>query len=308
MENAMVKLRPIYTLLLLCTVSACTRDIPFAPDNGFEPRPVVFGFLCPDSPVSVQIWKTQSITAPEATAPVANAVVNWFTEGFFTDVLLGKGGGRYASVLNAPSAGKRGELVVLNSDFNFRRSFRMPDALQLAETDTFTSLFPPGGALFTFRFRITDPDSTADFYRLYIQHTFYAYRDSAGQRDSTLRTEKVDIRAFDPTDFAVASNPANRLNRKEILFPDTEFNGGTYRSAVGTFRIPQAGKTYRTSSMSLVVERCEEALYRYYNTRMLHLAQQGNPAGQPGAVSSNIPGGFGVIGAYTQATKVYRWP
>lgn len=308
MENAMVKYLPLYGLLGLFSLSACVREIPFAPDSGFEPRPVVYAFLCPDSLVSVQIWKTQSITATEATAPVANAVVNWFTEGNFTDVLSRKGGGRYASALNAPAPGKRGEIVVLNSDFNFNRGFRMPDALQLTETDTFTALFPPGGALFTFRFRLTDPDSTADFYRLYIQHTFYAYRDSAGLRDSALRSEKVDIRAYDPTDYAVASNPANRLNRREILFPDTEFNGGTYRGAVGTFRIPQAAKTYRTTAMRLVVERCDEALYRYYNTRMSHLAQQGNPAGQPGPVSSNIPGGFGVIGAYTQASKLYSWP
>lgn len=308
MENAMVKYLPLYGLLGLFSLSACVREIPFAPDSGFEPRPVVYAFLCPDSAVAVQIWKTQSITASEATAPVANAVVNWFTEGQFTDVLSRQGGGRYTSLQKAPSPGKRGEIVVLNSDFNFRSSFRVPDALQLAETDTFTALFPPGGALFTFRFRISDPDSTADFYRLYVLHTFFSYRDSAGIRDSALRSEKVDIRAYDPTDYAVASNPANRLNRREILFPDTEFNGGTYRGAVGTFRIPQAAKTYRTTAMRLVVERCDEALYRYYNTRMLHLAQQGNPAGQPGPVSSNIPGGFGVIGAYTQATKVYRWP
>ncbi len=308
MENAMVKYLPLYGLLGLFSLSACVREIPFAPDSGFEPRPVVYGFFCPDSAVAVQIWKTQSITAPEATAPVANAVVNWFTEGQFTDVLTRQGGGRYTSVQKAPAPGKRGEIVVLNSDFNFRCTFRVPDALQLAETDTFTALFPPGGALFNFRFRISDPDSAADFYRLYVLHTFFSYRDSAGIRDSVLRSEKVDIRAYDPTDYAVASNPANRLNRREILFPDTEFNGGTYRGTIGTFRVPQAGKTYRTTAMRLVAERCDEALYRYYNTRMLHLAQQGNPAGQPGPVSSNIPGGFGVIGAYTQATKEYRWP
>lgn len=304
----MVKKYRLGLWLLAIGFAGCTREIPFDPDTVFEPKPVVYAFLCPDSAVQLQIWKTQSITAPEPTAPVANAVVNWFTEGSFTDVLLGNGGGRYASPLKAPAAGKRGELAVLNSDFNFRCSFRMPDALQLEETDTFTALFPPGGALFTIRFRISDPDSTADFYRLYMVHTFYAYRDSAGLRDSVLRTEKVDIRAFDPTDYAVASNPANRLNRREILFPDTEFNGGTYRGAVGTFRIPQAGKIYRTKTMRLVAERCDEALYRYYNTRMLHLAQQGNLAGQPGPVSSNIPGGFGVIGAYTQAVREYRWP
>jgi hypothetical protein len=308
MENAMVKGLQSAVFVLLGILVSCTREIPFNPGTGFEPRPVVYGFLCPDSLVSVQIWKTQPITAPEANAPVANVVVNWFTEGQFTDVLLHQGGGQYRSNLQAPAPGKRGELAVLSSDFDFRIPFRMPAALQLAETDTFTSLFPPGGALFSFRFRINDPDSSADFYRLYIWHTFYAYRDSAGIRDSVLRAEKVDIRAYDPTDFAVASNPSNRLNRREILFPDTEFNGGTYRGAVGTFRIPLAGKVYRSTAMRLVVERCDEALYRYYNTRMLHLAQQSNPAGQPGPVSSNIPGGFGVVGAYTQAVKEYRWP
>ncbi len=286
-------------LMLSCfCFQACTKVVDIDPGQGVRPAPVFYAFIAPDSPMLFYCWKTQAITDPEPLLPIANVDIRWYRNGNLLGNALYQAAGRYTSSAPAPAAGERISLLVNHPVLSWQLPVQVPGKVTIQNPDTASILLPPGGRYFSMSFNLSDTAATEDFYRLYLLHTRYRYVDNGGSRDSVLTTIKEEISG---SENAFIYNAVNRLNKTEILFTDEALNGLNKRLRFGTFNLPRTGfgGPYRTVGMTIVLERLDQSLYRYYNDRALHLSLLGTPVGQGGGIFSNVPGGYGVVGAYT---------
>lgn len=293
------RVRPVLGFFLACVLGASCKDVvDLDPGPGVRSAPVFYAFITPDSPMVFHCWKTQLVTDPEPLAPVTDADIRWYQNGNLLGTARHQSAGTYGSTAAAPAAGTRIALVVNHPELSWQLPVQVPGKVAIQNPDTASILLPPGGRYFSISFNLSDTAATADFYRLYLLHTQYRYVDNAGSRDSVLTTIKEEISG---SENAFIYNAVNRLNKTEILFTDEALNGLNKRLRFGTFIIPKTGfsAAYRTLSMKVVLERVNQSLYRYYNDRALNLSLLGSPVGQGGSIFSNIPGGYGVVGAYT---------
>lgn len=286
--------------LLLCSVClpSCTQEVPLDPGAGVRAAPVFYAFIAPDSPMVFYCWKTQRVTDPEPSVPVVDASILWYRNGALSGAASYQAAGRFTSSAEAPTAGEHFSVVLNHPEFSWQIPGQVPGKVSLINPDTASILMPPGGRFFSISFNLSDTAATEDFYRLYLLHTQYRYFSNAGGTDSLFTTIREEISG---SENAFIYNAVNRLNKTEILFTDEALNGLNKRLRFGTFNLPRMGYggPYRTVGMTVVLEHLDQTLYRYYNDRALHLALLGSPVGQGGGIFSNVPGGYGVVGAYT---------
>jgi len=289
-----------FLTLLVCGMAgtACKKVVVLDPGPGVRASPVFYAFAAPDSPMFFYCWKTQLITDAAAMNPVADAQIRYFRSGIWVGTAQYDASGRYHTTAQAPSAGEAFRISIQHPDFNVDLPLKVPGKVRIANPDTLNILAPPGGRFFSISFELSDTAATRDFYRIYLLHTQYRFSNEAGRPDSVLRTVKEEISG---SENAFLYNPVNRLNKTEILFTDEALNGLNKRLRFGTFNLPKTtyGGAYRTLGMTVVLERLDEALYRYYNDLALNASLSGSPVGQGGGIFSNVPGGYGVVGAYT---------
>lgn len=286
-------------LLLSCfCFQSCTEVVDLDPGQGVRPTPVFYAFIAPDSPMLFYCWKTQPVTDPEPVAPIPDADIRWYRYGVLAGSAVYQNGGRYSSSAPAPQAGERISLLVNHPQLSWQLPVQVPGEVVIRNPDTISMFMPPGGRYFSISFNLSDTAATEDYYRLYLLHTQYRYIDKGGSKDSVLTRIKEEISG---SENAFIYNAVNRLNKTEILFTDEALNGLNKRLRFGTFNIPRTGYNgnYRTLHMKVVLERLNPSLYHYYNDRALHLSLLGSPVGQGGGIFSNVPGGYGVVGAYT---------
>jgi hypothetical protein len=293
------RVRFVLGMVLVCVLgSSCKEVVNLDPGPGVRAAPVFYAFITPDSPMVFYCWKTQLVTDPEPLAPVTDADIRWYQNGNLMGNAWHQLAGKYHSTAPAPAAGTRISLVVNHPEQSWQIPVQIPGKVSLINPDTASILMPPGGRYFSISFNLSDTAATADCYRLYLLHTQYRYVNNGGSRDSILISIKEEISG---SENAFLYNAVNRLNKTEILFTDEALNGLNKRLRFGTFNIPRTSfnGNYRTLGMKVILERMGPDLYHYYNDRALHLSLLGSPVGQGGSIFSNVPGGYGVVGAYT---------
>jgi hypothetical protein len=62
----------------------------------------------------------------------------------------------------------------------------------------------------------------------------------------------------------------------------------------------------RPVSIEFHFEYISKSLYEFYNTRNAHIWQQQSISQLPGMIKGNVPGAYGVVGAYTSDFKLIQ--
>jgi hypothetical protein len=129
---------------------------------------------------------------------------------------------------------------------------------------------------------------------------------SSGQKlDSAIEWQTMKI---DGNETPFVRNNFNNYTEQEILFSDEIFNG-----VLSTFRfhnlLPfQNTTSEKTMSVLVTLENISFATYQYYNSRAEHLWSQKSITQLPGPVQTNIPKGYGVLGASTSVKWLIVYP
>jgi len=183
----------------------------------------------------------------------------------------------------------------------------MPSNVVLTKTDTLTQAIAGIGLTQVFSFQFRDSAIDENYYRLSASRQIkkYVFGSSGQKIDSTIEWQTMKI---DGNETPFVRNNFNNYTEQEILFSDEIFNG-----VLSTFRfhnlLPfQNTATEKTLSVLVTLENISFATYQYYNSRAEHLWSQKSITQLPGPVQTNIPNGYGIVGASTSTNWLIVYP
>jgi hypothetical protein len=183
----------------------------------------------------------------------------------------------------------------------------MPSNIVLTKTDTLTQAIAGIGLTQVFSIQFRDSAIDENYYRLSAARQTKKYvLGSSGQKlDSAIEWQTMKI---DGNETPFVRNNFNNYTEQEILFSDEIFNG-----VLSTFRfhnlLPfQNTTSEKTMSVLVTLENISFATYQYYNSRAEHLWSQKSITQLPGPVQTNIPKGYGVLGASTSVKWLIVYP
>lgn len=294
----------IYVFITISAVS-CVTEIKVPISTQIAKGPVVKLLLSPDSTLIAYCSKVVDVTSPfyqETNARVT--LKTQFQQLPETFSLLAPGQYILKSSLQPKDSFY---FNYQTTEDTFSVIGKLPTSINISKVDTSMQLIPGIGYTQSFTIHFKDSAIYSNFYRLFVIQTIKKYNlDASGKiLDSTIISEKMKI---DGTELAFLRNSYNSYTDKEILFDDETFNGVAVEFEFHNLTPFYNSKNQKILSRTIVLENTTEALYKYLNTEAAHIWQQQSITQIPGQVSSNIPNGYGVIGAYTATTVTINYP
>lgn len=290
----------LFTFLTVL-LQSCIKEVPLISIDKVEPKPVFYMFINPDS--SLQSFFGQASGITESEVKIDNATVNLFQNGTLQGNMVAAGSGRY---FIGPNKFKpRDSFAVTGTDgvHTFTVKGKIPTKPVIISSDTQTLLIPGLGPAFAIDLTFADSAIDDNYYRLSLKRTWYAYKlDKNLKRiDSTLKTAFINIAG---SELAYIQNNYNNYTSKEIIFSDATFNGTIPKHRFYTSQAIHETMLNKTISLELIFENFDKPLFDYYNTRNAHLWQQQSITQIPGVILGNIPGGYGIVAAYSSVSRV----
>jgi len=282
----------------------CSREIPLPKSADIASGSVIHVFLQPDSSIQANCSKVVGILNPFE--PVTDASITIQINSNLPFPLTTVNPGIYS---NSLSKLKARDTVVINyrtTSDSFELKQIIPSNIVFNKTDSLTE--PIAGIGITQGFKIQFQDSAIDqnYYRIYGKRLIRKYsRDKNNNiTDSTQFWETMRI---DGNDLPFVRNNYNNYTEQEILFSDETFNG-----VLATFHLynllpNQNTNVEKTLRVTITLENLSKPLFDYYNSRAAHLWSQKSITQLPGSLTSNIPIGYGVIGAFTFCSWVINY-
>jgi hypothetical protein len=294
--------KPLFWIGIMGLASGCIKEFPLKTKDQVDPLPVFHMYLEPDSNVEASFAHVTGITKPMQVEDAAT--ISIYRNGTLLGTLASQGSGMYA--LPSTAFKPRDSFRVMASDAgsNFEVRGRVPSRLVIEKADTGTNLIPGFGPAFCIDSLVfTDSAVDENYYRLYVRRNFYQYKlDGMGNiTDSTYKSEMLSIFG---SALPIILNNFNNYTSKEILFSDATLNGTRVGFLIYSTEQVYSSKATRAVNLEVVLENINKQLFDYYNTRNAHLWQQQSIAQLPGVIEGNIPGGYGVIGAFTYTRRV----
>lgn len=283
--------------LVLVLLSACNKDIVVPlPDQKIS-GPVVECILSTDSTHKIYYSKVVAISEPFKPLTDANIFLETRLKRSSKSAYSSPGIFTVSKFPLNPRDTVTFELTSSTDTISLTEV--MPSSIAFTKTDTSKQAVAGIGItqLFTIQFR----DSAIDqnYYRLSAKRQFRKYTlNTVGLPiDSSTEWQPLKI---DGNEAPFLRNNFNNYTEQEILFSDEIFNG-----VLSTFTfhnlIPfKNSLNEKTLSVIITLENLNFSAYQYYNTRAEHLWSQKSITQTPGPVQSNIPNGYGVVGAKTQ--------
>ena len=291
--------------LIVLMMASCSREVIVPQPDELAEGPVVECIIETDQQHLVKYSRVVPISEPFVLPSQAN-------------ITLEIGGSRSNAATNlTPGNFVINDFPVIARDsFHFRLfsptdtviiSDAMPSNVVLTKTDTLTQAIAGIGLTQVFSIQFRDSAIDENYYRLSASRQVKKYLlGSNGQKiDSTTEWQTMKI---DGNETPFVRNNFNNYTEQEILFSDEIFNG-----VLSTFRfhnlLPfQNTNAERTISVLIRLENISAATYQYYNTRAEHLWSQKSITQIPGPIQSNIPGGYGIVGASTSTNWLIIYP
>lgn len=287
-------------LLLIFSVLfvGCVKEIPLKTKETAPASPVVHLFIKAGTPVSANFQRVTAITSPAFYSNAAQ--IGFFRNSNPLFWLASSGNGNYASTsfLN-PRDSFNVRIKDANDSFNILGV--VPNRVDFQQVDTLMALVGGIGQSFSFRIQFADSAQYDNFYRLYIYKQGWRYiLNNNVITDSVAFEEPISIAC---NDLSVVQNSYNNYTNRELLLTDQTFNGIQKELLVHCREQVQRNSKERWVKTVLYLENVSESLFDFYNTRNAHIWQQQSITQIPGLIKVNIPNGFGVCGAYTEARK-----
>jgi hypothetical protein len=298
-------LRTFITHIIICfSLGACIKEIPYQTDSRYRSLPAVHCFITPDSFVTADCRLTAPFGNKDMT--VADARFTIWKAGQTLDSTLYFGNGIHRFTSNILKAG---DSFVFNGTISGGQPFSinciMPKAIPIKTFDTTWNIVPGVGRAFTLLATFND-DAMADNYsRSFLYKTSYRYvYDYTGKlTDSFLKKEIIAMFSDNP---AAMENNYNTYSSREVLFSDATFKGMS--KLIEFYTTDPLAKTTKERPVSIEfhLENISKSLYEFYNTRNAHIWQQQSISQLPGMIKGNVPGAYGVVGAYTSDFKLIQ--
>jgi len=311
----------ILILLVVLIVSSCQKVIEFS-GSITDPQMVVNCLLTPDSVVSAQVSQSRFFLSNSATfESIDNANVSLYVNGLLKENnLKGKTNGVYAGVYK-PIAGDSINLKIKipgKDDITCSTTIPQPvgpfwinSNLELTGINTPITTPKTGGALgldtigisvgrrmflsLTFK---DNPDVT-NYYRLVVYTKTYS-----GTKVSTDYTFYFDDIVSGNSTGDVVGPPTSLSSNKFNVFSDELFNGKQYSlkfSVDNNFNsyFPGHNKPQPSKSLFVNLQSISKSYYLYLQTRSN--IKTNSFFAEPVQVYSNINGGVGIMGGYTNS-------
>jgi hypothetical protein len=289
-------IKNLFHIGILILLSSCVKEVSFDPDK-VPSIPAVHCFITPDSVLTADCRLTAPFGSKDM--PVGNANFSIWKFGQYRDTSLYIGNGVHRFVSNSAKAG---DTLVFKGGGGAIRPFEIPVLVpgytQIKTLDTTRQLVPGIGRAFSVAIWFNDDATKDNYYRCYLYKTAYKYvYDNTGKiTDSFLKKEII---ALFSDDLAAAENDYNNYTSREVVFSDATFNG-VFKYMVFYTSDPLVKTALeRPISIEFHLENISASLYDFYNTRNAHIWQQQSISQLPGNIKGNVPGAYGVVGAYT---------
>lgn len=329
--------------IIVLALYSCTEEIIFEGEIT-DPRLVVHSYITPGESVEVNITQSNFFTTdtifldenfrrkPTEFKRIYNAVVRMYINGEFKEIIkLDENSGMYKSVYR-PQIIDKVKLVVNASSLNeaiAESDFVQPveilsvDTTRIYNQDYYEYLndndlkFHQNIARSNFAVRFKDDGNIKNYYRLIVERLDI--------RDFIETYTTVSYDAFEFTDI-VSGNQKNQnpletaldeisgLSKKNAnmynIFTDELFNGKVYTL---NFVAPHGNTTFgpkypynRRKDRSILKIKIQSITKDYYNYLASRNASEvvNNFFSEPVQIKSNIRGGIGVLGAYTNSNEV----
>jgi hypothetical protein len=282
-------------------LSACIKEIPYDSDTNTPSMPAVHCFITPDSVLTADC----RLTAPfgRKDIPIAGAGFYILKSGKKSDSSLYTGNGIHRFATNSVKAG---DTFVFSGNIAGFNAFEIPciapREIFIQQFDTTRLLVPGIGRAFSIELKFNDDAIFENFYRCYMYKSAYQYiYDNNGKiSDSTLKRELIAL--FSDNQAAV-ENTFNNYTSREIIFSDATFNGVKQNMVFYTSDPLVKTNGERPVGIEFYLENISKSLFDFYNTRNAHIWQQQSISQLPGKIVGNVPGAFGVVGAYTTNSR-----
>lgn len=181
----------------------------------------------------------------------------------------------------------------------------MPNAISINTIDTTRKLIPGIGRAFNVIVGFNDDAVADNFYRCILyKHSYkYVYDYTGKLTDSFLKKEIIALFSDNP---AAMENNYNTYSSREVLISDGTINGMSKLIEFYTTDPLAKNTEERPLSIEFHLENISKSLFEFYNTRNAHIWQQQSISQLPGMIKGNVPGAYGVVGAYTSDFKLIQ--
>jgi hypothetical protein len=184
---------------------------------------------------------------------------------------------------------------------------KIPSAVTIQSLDTSTAIIPGIGKTQVFTIRFRDSAIDKNWYQLIAKRQFIRYTYSQGSslpNDSQILNETIRI---DGNELPFIRNSYNNYTDKSILFSDEIFNGVNAKFQFHNLKPWPSTAIEKTISVEIRLENLSQPLYNYLNTEAAHLWQKQSVTQLPNPLFTNVPNGYGIIGAKTSDKKTIKY-
>lgn len=313
---------------------ACENEIQFSGEIT-KPMLVVNGFITPDSIIKVHVSKSEFFLSNKTTFEnINNATVNVWVNGTKTEKLTSIGQGYYQASFK-PQTGDTIKITAENADFSEVYTYTeiiYPNPI--IGTDTTNHVFTESPMVqyyssnhgpmiqdtigvskiesFDLKIKFKDPANVANYYKLNLKMLNYYDNDSTAFENVW----------FNSDDMVFGSNNNNGIFEAGYYsydheFSDELFNGKeynlklTFNTHIIVYKDKNANpwqkeqKTPIKRELYIEFQSISESYFRYIRTRSAS-ASTIEFFSEPVQIYSNVTGGIGILGSYSNS--VYKLP
>ena len=292
--------------MLICFLLAgCSRDIVVPQPDQLASGPVVECILEPTNNHNIAYSRVVGISEPFQ--PLSTANIQLKVGRNVSGLAINSSPGQF-TLSNFPlNPRDTVEFTLVSPKDTLFVQEIMPSNIAFTKTDTLTQAVAGIGVTQVFTVQFQDRAIDENYYRITAKQQVRKYTLGAGGRPIDSITE-WKIMKIDGNETPFVRNNFNNYTEQEILFSDEIFNG-----VLASFRfynlLPfKNSASEKTLSVVITLENISFSLYQYYNTRAEHLWSQKSITQLPGPVQSNVPNGYGVVGASINANWVIVYP
>jgi hypothetical protein len=301
-----------------------------------KPMLVVNGFITPDSLIKVHVSKSEFFLSNKTTFEnINNATVNVWINGTKIEKLSSIGQGYYQTSFK-PQTGDTIKITAENADFSEVSTFtEVVNANQILATDTTNHVFTESPMVqyssvnygpmipdtigytktesFDLKIKFKDPSSIANFYKLNLKMLNYYDNDSTAFENVWFNSDDM---VFGNNNNNVVPIEAGYYSYNHE-FTDELFNGKEYNLkltfSTNSFEYKDKNvnpwqkeqKTPIKRELYIEFQSISESYFKYIRSRSAS-ASTIEFFSEPVQIYSNIKGGIGILGSYSNS--VYKLP
>lgn len=298
-------MRYLFYIAALFFAMGCVKEIEYKPTEKLGKIPVIHAFFSPDSLLESDVSLVRGILDDEVI--VKDADLNLYINNVMFQKLNYVEKTKYKGGVNAMKPNDSFYLQVSGSLGPMQIYGKVPNRVVITSLDTSTILLPGKGKSFNFNLKFKDSAVHENFYRIYVRKISYQYIYDLNDVlvDSMI---VADLLPIEGKETPFIRNNFNNYTTQEILFSDEIINGLNNNFNIFTTGNLKKGKFLRPIRLEFHLENVNKPLYDFYNTRNAHLWQQNSITQIPGLVQGNVPGGYGVVAAFTEQRISIKLP